>query len=1140
VPRGRSNEPNPYRFDLAQVKRVPKEFLEDSAACVLYAGTTNLLDSDGTIETITHEITRLNGRKGIEKLGETRNILYDPSYQKLTLHEACIHKADGRRLNVEPRHTQLRDVATDFQVYDHDKQLIISFPTLEVGDVIEVKWSVRGKHPEHGGQFFTHYSFGDPDFPVSVDLFGVRLPRSKPFHFATVGSNLKPERIEDGDFYTYTWKALNCPKAPQDENLPSREKLFQAVACSTFASWKQVGVWKTRLRADCWECTPAVREVVQKVTRGLIRPEDKARALTHWLRRNIRYVSTGEKHDYTPHPPTVVLANRFGDCKDTSQLLAVMFREAGVPVELATLGALDDGQVLESVPSPWGTHAILLATLDGKPHWIDTTSSLASWDFLPRDDRDRLCYVVNDKGAIRLVRTPPLSAEENRIEQTTEMWIGADGSSRCERVSVSHGSAAMGQRDIFLEVPTGERRRQVTTELQDANSRARLVHLHVHDAELRDYHKPVTVHTVFEIVNHFTGTSEREGSVTDSKVWNKFLVYPLDYERSVALNLHQPFESRHRYRIHLPPAYYLGSLPRNVTFTTPWALFTRTVKTPGHQNPIREVEIEFHLRLNKGTIETTDFDAYRKFHEEVSGTYRAWLTLKPAQDKKDAPLLEAYLYWVPQDSDSVAILARLYLKNRQLAEARRVLARARFHCPNDSELWELSVVAAESAKKKEVMQRELVQRFPDEQRHAIKLGEILVSDGRQQEARAVLEPLAKKGESASRAGAHFQLARSYYRKDDLKPALEHWEKAASLDHEAVNTVRAYHLKGRIHEEMGQLKDAEAAYETALTIDRESELALDSLIQLQLIRGDRLRALEYLRRYAIAAGDDHAGLLVAAGYYLRLGLDEEALELAGRAGAESHPAKILRIVGLVQFHRGKFAAAVQHLTNAEPGPDTMEGLLSSYLFLGRLQEAIEHLPAADKIDKPSHALKRLLDQVHRLQSRRNELNCLAPAPKDKAKEWAEALDRFACAEWARTEGRPHEMIQHLLKQAFANGLEPGPAFALRGRIALESGKLDRALADAEQAIQRSPRDPIGWYVRGSVRLERGHKDACADLTRAAELSARKDADILHALANAHFRAGRIDQALIAQRAAVCLKPKDAEMREQLATFEKEGK
>jgi transglutaminase-like putative cysteine protease/tetratricopeptide (TPR) repeat protein len=833
TPRGPSHEPNPHRFDPAYLKSLPKEFLDDSAACVLYAGTTYLVEADGTLESIVHEITRLNGRKGIDKLGETRNITYDPSYQKLTLNVACIHKADGRTLEVEARHLQLRDVATDFQVYDHEKQLIISFPTLEVGDVIEVKWSVRGKHPEHGGQFFMRYSFGDTSFPVAVDLFRVRLPKSKPFHYAAVGGKLDPICVEDNEYRTYTWKASNCRKTPQDENLPSRETLSLSVACSTFASWAEVGVWKKRLRSDCWQCTPALREVVQKVTHGLTAPEDKARALTHWMRRNIRYVSTGVKHDYTPHPPSVVLSNRFGDCKDTSQMLAVMLREAGIAVELATLGALDDGQVIESVPSPWGTHAILLATLDGKSHWIDTTASLAGWDFLPRDDRDRLCYVVDDKGAIRLVRTPPLTADGNRVEQTTEVWIGADGSSRCERTTVSYGSAAMGQRDSFLEVPSGERRRQVVGELQDANSRTRLVHLYMNEADLRDYDKPVTVRTVFDILNHFSGSPEREGSVADSKVWNKLLAYPLDYERTVALNLNQPFETRHRYRIHLPAAYRLDDVPHDASFRTPWALFTRRVKTPLDREFVRDLDIEFHLRLDKGTIEPVDFDAYRKFHEDVNGAYRAFLTLRPAQDDTEAPLLEAVLYWIPHDPDSSAILARLYLKNNRRADAERVLARARHFCPDVAELWELSVVAAPTAKEKEALQREVVRRFPDDPRHTVKLASILVGEGRQTEARALLEPLTQKGSPSARARAHFQLARSHYRQDELKQALAHWEKAAALDEDTVQTVRAYHLKGRIYQEMGQPREAEEAYEMALTIHRDSELALDSLIQLQL-------------------------------------------------------------------------------------------------------------------------------------------------------------------------------------------------------------------------------------------------------------------------------------------------------------------
>src|SRR5260370_427659 len=99
VPRGPSHEPVPYHYEPGILKNVPKEFLEDAPACILYSGVTNIVEPDGTVETTTHEITRLNSRKSLEKLGEYRSITYDPSFEKVTLHEARVLKADGRSVS---------------------------------------------------------------------------------------------------------------------------------------------------------------------------------------------------------------------------------------------------------------------------------------------------------------------------------------------------------------------------------------------------------------------------------------------------------------------------------------------------------------------------------------------------------------------------------------------------------------------------------------------------------------------------------------------------------------------------------------------------------------------------------------------------------------------------------------------------------------------------------------------------------------------------------------------------------------------------------------------------------------------------------------------------------------------------------
>src|SRR5262249_40361454 len=128
IPRAASHEPHPYVYDPAQWRHVPIKFLDDAPACTLYSGVSYRIEPDGTVETICHEITRLNSRKAVEKLGEYHNIAFDPAYEKVTLNEARVIKAAGGIVPVEPKHVQLRDTVTDYKVYDHSKELVISFP----------------------------------------------------------------------------------------------------------------------------------------------------------------------------------------------------------------------------------------------------------------------------------------------------------------------------------------------------------------------------------------------------------------------------------------------------------------------------------------------------------------------------------------------------------------------------------------------------------------------------------------------------------------------------------------------------------------------------------------------------------------------------------------------------------------------------------------------------------------------------------------------------------------------------------------------------------------------------------------------------------------------------------------------------
>jgi tetratricopeptide (TPR) repeat protein len=1136
VARGPSHEPAPYRYDPADCQAVPRDFLDDYPACILYAATAHLVAADGTTENVTHEVTRLNGRKGVEKFGEYHAIAFDPAYEKLTLHEARVHKPGGRMVEVGPRHLQLRDSGTDFLVYEPTKQLVISFPDLEVGDVIEVKWSTRGKNPEYAGQFFTRYPFGDGDAPVARDELCVRLPKGQPLQYAATGPNsagFAPAVIDDGDTQLYRWRARDRRPPPRDERAPSREEFRLSVACSTFADWASVGRWKQTLRHDCWTCTTEIRNIAREVTKGLTDPADKAKALTTWVRRNVRYVSVGEKHDYTPHAPAQVLANRYGDCKDSSQLLAVMLREAGVPVALATLGSRGDGQVIEGVPSPWGTHAILLVTLppptgapaDAKPRqvWIDTTAGHAAWDFLPPDDRDRLCYVTDERG-LRLARTPKLSADENRIEQRTQLSVGADGSSRAERTVVYRGLAAYERREQLAETPAGERRRLVATELQEDNPRARLRELSLDEAALADADAPLTLRTVFETADHLGSGDGQEGSVTDPALWDRLLSVTPDYDRGVPLELGDPFESVHVFEVTLPPGFRLKGVPAGRTASSAWGSFRREV-TADPDDP-HHLRIEIRTRLETTRVEPADFEAFRKFQEAVGRGYRVYLGLAPHDDAGEIPALEAVLALAPGDAASAERLARLYLGREEGGDdARRVLARAREFTPDGRRLWELAADAEADAEGAAGVYREMVERFPDEPKYRLQLGRALAEAGDLPSAREALAAAAKAGGSAVRAESLVQLA-TLSLPDDPETALKHLSAAEKAD-PVVATRAGLHVgRGDAYEAMGKTDDARVAFRQALAADPDDRDALEALTRLAWKAGEGPEAVAHLRRLASLA-ETPEEFAAAADWSLKLGRLDDAADLAGRAeGDKGLLPSAYRTLGLVALRRGQPDAAVGYLESADaPGdPEVVDGRLRSLLLLGRLREA-RALWAESPLAKGklTPALTRTAERLRAIGAR---FNAVKPTADEEA--GTRAAEAFVTAEARWLDGAPAAEVEKFLALAEAVG---SPALALRAQLELDRGRLGRALEWATKALAGGASEPRALAVRGRVYLEREDARALADLEAAATLTARKDAAVLAALAAALERAGRRDDALAALTEATSLRPDDIEIARQ---------
>ncbi|MGF1582393.1 MAG: DUF3857 domain-containing protein [Gemmataceae bacterium] len=1169
VKRGPSQEPDPYRYEPQHLDKAPKAFFDDASACLVFYGATYLVDEVGTTSTITHEVTRLNGRRSVSALGEYRGILFYPTYQTLTLNEARVIKPDGQTIPVGPDNVKLRDATTDYQTYNLRKELVISFPGLQVGDVYEVKWTIQGKSPEFAGQFFNRYSFGSANYPVLRERVSVRLPKGKSWKYKIIGTAQLANQPEGGEgtptrrvtsdraleistreirtipvqtkkdkaHIAYTWEVQNQLPLPSDDDLPPRGETRLQLMCSTYPSWAAIGRWKHRLRKNCWECTDGVRKIIEKVTGKLNTPEEKARALTYWVRQNVRYVSiTSGKNRYTPQRPQEVLKNRYGDCKDQSQLLAVMLRELGLPVYQVSLGMRGDGQIIEEVPSPWATHAILMVEINGKDHWIDTTSTDAAWDFLPRVDRGRVVTLTDTEGNIKLGRTPELTMTENRFLQKTVVNVQPGGSTESVRVVSYRGHAGLVQRESWIDTPNGQRRQEIAAELRDSHSNSKLLGLNIGEKNLRDLDRPLNVALNFRISNHFSGTDYLEASFTDSHVWSRFLAYNPAPNRTQPLDLWGPFESFHQYEIALPPAYRFdpnNQKKRETIHSSKWGVFRVEVE-PNSKDP-RKLLITFHTRRSRWRVEPTELADYRAFRDKVYDSWRVWIGIRPTTVLADAKGLEKRLAKKPNDAVSARILARLYLRHKRIADANRVATNALKTNGRDKELWKLAAQATRTWEAEERVYRKMVQTFPTEQAFALELGRLRVNLKDLKRAASVLEPLVESNDDTLRSQAHYQFARLHWRRGRYRTALAYLKTARDADSSVTDTQEGWKLEGRLHLESGDTIAALAAYRKALQIEPNEPQLLRSLVRVAREAGLERNAIDFLRRYTLAVRRNLPGLVQAAQLHYEMGRLDDAFDCAMRARDIDFHADAQKILGLVHWKRRNYKKAIFHLVRANPDAESLTGLIRCSIAIGDYAGAVKVLRKADGLQTHPASFTKTLADVRELEKRKKEIQQAETQRLKNSRIDSAAIERFVCAELlARNNDAENSRI--ILDQVIKGSPTFSMPLALRGSLAIEKGELRTAEKDARTAIRLRSSDPLGHLVLGRVLLERKDPKAITVLEKAAKLTDRKDPEVLHWLAAALFADDQIVGAIITQRDAVDLAPQELQYRKQLDQME----
>jgi len=245
-------------------------------------------------------------------------------------------------------------------------------------------------------------------------------------------------------------------------------------------------------------------------------------------------------------------------------------------------------------------------------------------------------------------------------------------------------------------------------------------------------------------------------------------------------------------------------------------------------------------------------------------------------------------------------------------------------------------------------------------------------------------------------------------------------------------------------------------------------------------------------------------------------EEDAAEARFFECLDAYPRSALLVRQALQFldERGKYEASLEVLHDALealPGARAYRtGIAARLRLLGRSDEALELLMEATESEAPEQAVEAWLDVAdHYLQTGRLEqaADAVERAYRGTDRPSPELL--FVYADALILTGR-YDAVPEVVEQMT---LPAHRAFA-RGRLAMETGRLEEALAHFEEGAEHWPNNPAVRYLAARAAEQLGDVDrAIAEYRQSIRSGGEQQTDARVRLARLHIAQGQIDEARI---------------------------
>jgi hypothetical protein len=401
------------------------------------SGVEGLLDdhqvrvAGANVDEYFRRVNQVVTSAGVQNASEV-SIDFDPSFQRLVIHNVVVLRGNKRIDELARDEVRIieKESDADESIYDGQLTALLFLKDVRPGDILDYSWSLEGSNPLLGGRYADEFDFSTR---VPTRLMRHRLvwPKGRPLHVS------KPAQIA-GD--AWIWERRNVAATDAEDATPDWYEPGEVVQVTEYGSWSEVAKWADALFQLDDDSRDTIAGVADDIRKSNPARDAQVVAAIRFVQDDIRYLGIEMgRGSHEPRQPSVVMSQRYGDCKDKALFLAALLRELGVDAYPAMVNTKLRGHLDDYLPSPFLFDHVITEVVDGgKTYWIDGTLSdqggtLATID-TPSDERALIVrpqtnalakIVVHSLGNINVEEI--ISSDRQRLTlEVTSTYSGRD------------------------------------------------------------------------------------------------------------------------------------------------------------------------------------------------------------------------------------------------------------------------------------------------------------------------------------------------------------------------------------------------------------------------------------------------------------------------------------------------------------------------------------------------------------------------------------------------------------------------------------------------------------------------------------------------------------------------------------------